>query len=316
MISADLARLLRRERDALVRHLPAARAGDVRAVHRARVASRRLRELVPVVEAGLDRREAAVRREVRRLTRALGPVREMDVTRALLAATWEAHGWPAPALARVDRTCAGARDARRHDMEARLARSAASDLPRQLSQLAATVAASGDGRRAGALLASRLRQRARAMGEAVAHVGTLYQPAALHAVRIAGKKLRYSLEIAHGAAGLSVARHLKELKAVQELLGGINDRQAMQAWLQTTAGERGVGRQMIHTLTTCTRAIDAECREMHAKFLKRLPRITEAIDTAGREAVFDLLAHRPTRMRAAHRANDAAAAAGRGTVSE
>lgn len=300
--SADLARLIRREGDALARHLPAARGGDVRGVHRARVASRRLRELLPVAEAALDRRLAGLRRDIRRITRALGPVRELDVTRDVLAATWTAHAWPEPVLARVDRSCARARDLRRHDMEARLARGAAADLPRQLAALASSIADSGDGRRAGALLATRLRTRARVMADAIGHVGTLYEPAALHAVRIAGKKLRYGLEIGHRAAGLDVADALRRLKSLQELLGGLHDRQIVQGWLQTVSGERGAGRALIHTLADCHAVLEGECRARHARFLTRMPKLAGIVEAAGRYTALTLVPRRPTRMREATRA--------------
>ncbi|MBA2354814.1 MAG: CHAD domain-containing protein, partial [Acidobacteria bacterium] len=66
---------MQRRHEALATHLAAARNGDVEAVHQARVASRRLREVVPVVAANLPRaRRKRLERDLRRLTRALGPV--------------------------------------------------------------------------------------------------------------------------------------------------------------------------------------------------------------------------------------------------
>jgi CHAD domain-containing protein len=298
----DLACLLRRARAGLVRHLRAARTGDVRGVHRARVASRRLRELLPIVDASLGRRTPDVRRDVRRVTRALGPVREMDVTRAVLADARARHDWPADVLMRVDRTCEAARAGRRHDLDVRLSRDGVADLPQRLAALDATLVASGADERAGALLASRLRRRARAMRDAIAGVGTLYVPDALHAVRIAGKKLRYSLEIGHDAAGLAAGAPLEELKTVQELLGGLHDLQVAQLWMQATATEPGVGRETIRTLTACDRALEAECRERHAVFLTGQAHLGQLVETVRREAAFGRLPHRPTRMRVGARA--------------
>jgi CHAD domain-containing protein len=297
VIGADLAKLIRRERDSLVRHLPAARKGDVRGVHRARVASRRLREILPVAEAALGQKQPGIRRDLRRLTRALGPVRELDVTRGVLADLWKEHGWPQRVLNRVDRLCASAREARRSDMFSRLSRSGASDLPRQLSSLATAVGRSADEARGGALLASRLRQRSQTMKDAIGVVGTLYVPAPIHAVRIAGKKLRYSLEIGQATAGLKVAVPLKELKTLQELLGSLNDRLIVQHWLQTAAAQRGVGRQTIRILDDCQVTLEAECRERHARFLRRVPRLVRLVEVAGRDVVFNLVTHRPKKMR-------------------
>jgi CHAD domain-containing protein len=77
--------LLQRLARALKRHLPQAVAGNDRGVHQARVTSRRLREAVPVLAIGLKGSKAGkARRKIRRLTRALGTVRELDVTMQLL----------------------------------------------------------------------------------------------------------------------------------------------------------------------------------------------------------------------------------------
>ena len=86
---------LSKRRRALAKHLPAALTGDSHAVHQARVASRRLRETLPIVGADLDGAKAAkgakkVRRRMRRLTRALGPVRELEVALGMVAPPPEA----------------------------------------------------------------------------------------------------------------------------------------------------------------------------------------------------------------------------------
>ena len=49
-------------------------AGDGEALHRLRVATRRLREALPLVK-GRGRERRRLRRELRRVTRVLGPVR-------------------------------------------------------------------------------------------------------------------------------------------------------------------------------------------------------------------------------------------------
>ena len=81
-------RALARRVRALERDLPAVLDDDVEALHRSRVASRRLREILPVL--GLERhpgRQTPVRklrRRLRRLTSALGGVRELDVALGIL----------------------------------------------------------------------------------------------------------------------------------------------------------------------------------------------------------------------------------------
>src|SRR5688572_7821543 len=82
---AALAAVIAKRHQALRSHLRPAREGDVEGVHQARVASRRLRETIPVLGTGLDDvRLKPVRRRLRDLTRALGPVRELDVALEML----------------------------------------------------------------------------------------------------------------------------------------------------------------------------------------------------------------------------------------
>ncbi len=79
--SSVASRLLARRAAALKRHLPHAVEGDDHGVHQARVASRRLREAVPVLTTGVKGTKARkARGKIRRLTTALGTVRELDVT--------------------------------------------------------------------------------------------------------------------------------------------------------------------------------------------------------------------------------------------
>jgi CHAD domain-containing protein len=73
-------RILRQRLVALLDALPAATSGDVVSVHRARVASRRLREVLPVLaDAAGTHHLGRASKDVRRITRALGPIRELDV---------------------------------------------------------------------------------------------------------------------------------------------------------------------------------------------------------------------------------------------
>ncbi|MEO6224219.1 MAG: CHAD domain-containing protein, partial [Vicinamibacterales bacterium] len=76
-----------------------ARRGEASGVHQARVASRRIREILPLVEtwelSGEDESQRRRRRgkDVRRVAAALGAVRELDVTMDLLSAASIRHTW-------------------------------------------------------------------------------------------------------------------------------------------------------------------------------------------------------------------------------
>src|SRR5690348_5598777 len=113
--------LLRQRLVSLLTAMPAAQAGDEVSVHQARVASRRLREALPVLGATADA-DAVDRagRRVRRITRALGPVRELDVTLLLLAELEGKGTAPKRGIARVRAAVLEERQKRRRAMLAEM----------------------------------------------------------------------------------------------------------------------------------------------------------------------------------------------------
>src|ERR1700674_3141365 len=91
--------LLRSQLDRFTRTLDGVEAGEIGAVHRVRVASRRLRELLPIL--GIE--QAGVRRlgrRLRKVTRRLGGVRDLDVLPVLVDELRESGRLPARALRR------------------------------------------------------------------------------------------------------------------------------------------------------------------------------------------------------------------------
>ena len=112
--------LLRRARE-LERQLPLAIQGNDTGVHQARVASRRLREAVPVL-AGETKARRKAEKKIRKLTQALGTVREMDVTVQILDEFAQTNALPRNALEDVRAHVIAERDRRRAVMLQRLRR--------------------------------------------------------------------------------------------------------------------------------------------------------------------------------------------------
>src|SRR3954466_13282746 len=72
--------LWRKRLDALEKVWPHFLAGETEALHKTRVASRRIREALPVVGVHAPGSKVKkLRRKLRDLTRYLGPIRELDV---------------------------------------------------------------------------------------------------------------------------------------------------------------------------------------------------------------------------------------------
>jgi CHAD domain-containing protein len=265
--------LTRRARE-LERHLPAAVDGDDTGVHQARVASRRLREGLPVLAAGLKRGKKA-ERKIRHVTRALGTVREMDVTMRVLDELARRPKIPRDALEDVRGHVIAERERRRAVMLARLRDLNTQKLTRRLEEVAieSTMAEASVWREA---LATRIGRRSKRFAAAIHAAGQIYTPDRLHEIRIATKKLRYVLELA-ADAGIRAARPLvNTLKRLQEALGRLNDLNVIQkhvAAVQMNPPPRQGA--TVRGLEVIDRALEVECRHLHGGYTKQIPALLE-----------------------------------------
>jgi CHAD domain-containing protein len=257
---------------ALAEHLPAALGGNVKAVHQARVASRRLREVLPVVglPAGERRLRPAIQR-VRRITRALGPVRELDVTLELLDELSVHHPARIPAIRLVRRGVTAERERRKNALHAALdgkqAERALDAVARVVDRLAATTD-DGSWRH---VLGARTLERSNVLESTMEDVGLLFDPTRLHAVRIAAKKLRYALEMADEARVAVTAPLVKILKGLQEQLGRLHDLQVLLVFAR--APDIDAVERNRKPLAALREIVERECHREHARYLRRRSRI-------------------------------------------
>src|SRR6478752_2437423 len=129
--------LLEGRADALKHHLPKAIEGDGIGVHHARIASRRLRELVPVLAEDVKGNKARkAEKKIRRLTRALGAVRELDVTLTVLDELAARDTLPRSALEDVRAHVVAEREERRATMLNRMEKLELAQLDRRLASVA------------------------------------------------------------------------------------------------------------------------------------------------------------------------------------
>ena len=258
--------LARRPVRALLAQWPLALADEVEGIHQARVASRRLRELVPAVARRRDAREArALRRAARDVTRLLGRSRELDVAlETLLAIEARApdHGVAAAEVrAHVVRERAQAgRDVRDHVTAV------------DLNGLAAgTIVLAGRSESPAAIrscarrVSARLGRRARELEHAVVRAGLIFAPGPLHSVRIALKKFRYALEVAERLGRFRLVGSMRRLKRLQNLLGELHDLQVLGGLARDVMAQAPASRRReIESLVT---RIDDEIRALHSQFL-------------------------------------------------
>jgi CHAD domain-containing protein len=269
-----LVALLRQRLVTLLDAMPAAQQGDTRSVHQARVATRRLREALPVFGASANQHTLTrVRRQVRRMTRALGPVRELDVALDHLNELGNRNVVSSRAVGRVRQTIARERLVRRRDMLAEITPGKIEKLRQRLGRMHATPDAQlpAAAREEAAFQVAR---RARRLAAAVERAGGLYLPARLHRVRIAAKKLRYALEIDRELKRSRSTARMTQLKRLQDLLGRINDFEILIDRTRQVQAELAANdRKLTYELDTLIRTLEAECRADHGTYMRRRPSI-------------------------------------------
>lgn len=273
--------LLRQRLVSLLTAMPAAQAGDEISVHQARVASRRLREALPVLGAradddALDRAE----KRVRRITRALGPVRELDVTLLLLAEFEGKGAAPVRAIARVRKAVTEERQQRRSEMLEEITPSRLDSLRKRLVKVAAPNPQATLVRSARAEASAQASLRARRLKAAIDRAGGIYLADRLHRVRIEAKKLRYALEIQRELARSRSLAGLTRLKNEQDLLGRIHDLEILidrARSVQSKLSPRD--RVGMAELNKLIRVLEAECRDGHAAYMHSRPTLLKLCDS-------------------------------------
>jgi CHAD domain-containing protein len=256
-----LARALRRNAAVFGANIDLARGGDPKAIHRARVATRRLREALAVTAAALGGDASALRREFKLITAALGPVRELDVSRKVLLDLADDATWPSDAVSRVEQLGARERARALDGLQDTLGGGDAKDLVRRVQSVAREVK-SLDDRTLSDVIATRYARRLGQFNVALEEAGTVYVGTRLHQVRIAAKKLRYLIEF--GDTGNQDA--LRRLKRLQKILGNLHDAQMVHQQIdQAAAAESVLG--LHRSLRSMSRDLEAECRAWHGKAL-------------------------------------------------
>jgi CHAD domain-containing protein len=246
-----------------------ARRGEPSGVHQARVASRRIREILPLVETWeLSGEEESHRRrrrgkDVRRVAAALGAVRELDVTMELLSAASIRHTWEPAVVAEVRASLEADRASRVDDLLDALQKVGPRSFLRDLRRTTAGTAPHGTVLQQA--MNTRRQGRATLLAATLQALGTLYVPDRLHAVRLAAKKLRYSLETQRAVRRAAVARDIRTLTNMQEQLGELHDLQVLQERLRAAPGQahRAELRRM-------NADIERECRALHARILAKV----------------------------------------------
>ncbi len=263
-----LARQIRR----MLSHEAGSRSGaDIESVHQMRVAIRRMRSLFKLI--GVYYRPKTVaecERGLREIARALGAIRDLDV----LILDLQVFGETLPpqsmdaldsVIARLDdrRTVRRARlnklfDSKRYARFLRRFRRLSKKSGRGARQMKRRERPHQLRHALPLLLHERL-----ARVKAYDTVLPAMEDQTLHALRVEYKQLRYALEFFQPILGVSAGRLLGQVKAMQEILGRIND---IAVFIDTVNDLEGLTAEQEAMLVSYSRARDAELVGLREQF--------------------------------------------------
>ena len=268
--------------------------GDVEALHRTRIASRRLREMFPVLR--LEAR--AIRkldRRLRKVTKQLGDVRDVDVLMGLIDALHSDRGYSKNALEALRAAAEEKRKVAREKLDAKLPPQKLQKVARRLKRLSKHLRsdetpsheAAGHPRLAKATLwalEARAMRRATTVRDAIAAAGTVYAPVPLHHVRIALKKLRFALELKAEVTRHPATREIAALKSAQDLLGRMHDLQVLLDQAREMQAARfGPDPGAWRELGSLVRTLERDCRKLHARYVRASPKLVEIASSVGNQ---------------------------------
>jgi CHAD domain-containing protein len=277
--------LFQQQIESLRTSVPGVLDGRLDSIHDARIATRRLRAVLPLTHEW-QRRDMArpLFTFFKRMGRSLGRVRDADAQLELLKSLESRISQAAPLVVLVRQRQENARLLLMRRLVKRFERMA---VEREVARLAAGAAwhgarfwvtMTGSWR---SELRHLLAERARGASDAIAQSTGVYFPSRTHQTRIAIKKFRYAAEIAARTGIMADERLIRDLKKSQDILGDLHDRQMLIDQLRGGAFQGdGIDRVQIGPVA---QVAQAEIGELYGRFLGRRPQLLDSCRHALRE---------------------------------
>jgi CHAD domain-containing protein len=254
-------------------HWRGVRDGDAESIHQARVATRRIRAALTIV----DGKESDRLELCRALGRMLGKVRELDITQEIFRTLSTRSPAASCAIAAACRTVE--RD--QQDARRRFAKALDHLELRPLLALRerpSITAVWKDWRRR---IVTETLARQQELCDAMDRAPVVYMPNRVHRVRIATKKLRYALEVGE-ATGIRVNPNvMRDLRKTQDLLGRVHDADVARGVVR---GLHRADGSVAAEAAILDAVMAADCSARYEKYLARRERLQAACDYCARLA--------------------------------
>jgi CHAD domain-containing protein len=218
--------------------VPAARSGDVEAVHQLRVATRRLRATLQLFTPMLPASTVgAVTEALAWFGRGIGGVRDLDVLALAVAARGRRLGDEArAALGPLEHDVLERRAVALAELGRMLDTTQCRRLLARLTHLTASRPATRAPVRLGDVAAGLVRPLLRAVQRAGRDLDEETPAVALHRLRVRAKRLRYACETLASLVGDDMRPVTRRLVRLQDVLGEHQDAVTQAAWLRAYAG--------------------------------------------------------------------------------
>jgi CHAD domain-containing protein len=132
---------------------------------------------------------------------------------------------------------------------------------------------------------ARVAARAARLTTAIREAGAVYLPERLHAVRINVKKLRYAVELRADLRAEKPGADLRLLRHAQDSLGRMHDIQVLiDRVRRVQASLTPPSITVWRALDELTIALDAECRELHGRYMRRRTDLLELAERLSAKA--------------------------------
>jgi CHAD domain-containing protein len=245
-----------------------ARAGDVESVHQLRVATRRLRATLDLFAPVMHKTFVeSAQRDLGWLGRAIGAVRDLDVLADAVAGRaaqldLELRGALGPLTLAIGERRAAAHAAllgslgslRCRRLRAGLAAFADSPPPARRQE------------RLGELAPDLVRPLLRHVLRAGRRIDADSPPEDLHRLRVRAKRLRYALETLRGRDGKPIAKSIRRLMRLQDVLGEHQDAITQITWLRRWAETATAPAPTLLALGALTQVLDARAAKRRRRF--------------------------------------------------